>query len=69
MTLLGGINMVDYDPWRGNYTETVVRNNTIYGGFATGQPTPGESKGINPEDAIIKLVASKLLFSLNLPIL
>ena len=35
MTLLGGINMVDYAPWKGNYTNTIVRNNMIYGGFAT----------------------------------
>jgi len=28
-TLLGGINMVDFDPYEGNYTGTIVRNNTI----------------------------------------
>lgn len=28
-TLLGGINMVDYDPYDGNYSGTVVRNNGI----------------------------------------
>lgn len=28
-TLLGGINMVDYIPFNGDYTGTVVRNNTI----------------------------------------
>ncbi|MCX4405980.1 MULTISPECIES: right-handed parallel beta-helix repeat-containing protein [unclassified Streptomyces] len=28
-TLLGGINMVDYFPTDGNYTGTVVRNNTV----------------------------------------
>jgi hypothetical protein len=28
-TLLGGINMVDYDPYGGSYTATVVRNNVI----------------------------------------
>lgn len=28
-TLLGGINMVDYDPYKGDYTGTIVRNNTI----------------------------------------
>lgn len=28
-TLLGGINMVDYDPYDGNYTGTIVRNNVI----------------------------------------
>lgn len=28
-TLLGGINMVDYAPYDGNYTDTIVRNNII----------------------------------------
>jgi parallel beta-helix repeat protein len=28
-TLLGGINMVDFDPYEGNYTGTVVKNNVI----------------------------------------
>lgn len=28
-TLLGGINMVDYAPYDGNYTNTIVRNNII----------------------------------------
>lgn len=28
-TLLGGINMVDFDPYEGNYTGTIVRNNVI----------------------------------------
>ncbi|KAI9063337.1 hypothetical protein FKP32DRAFT_1592598 [Trametes sanguinea] len=55
MTLLGGINMVDYDPWNGNYTNTVVRNNTIRGGFATDTAEAGETKGVNAEDAIIKI--------------
>jgi len=48
--------MVDYDPWSGNYTNTVVRDNTIYGGFASGDPdSPTETKGVNKEDAIIKI--------------
>ncbi|OBZ70388.1 hypothetical protein A0H81_09669 [Grifola frondosa] len=55
MTLLGGINMVDYDPWNGNYTNTIVRNNLIRGGFATDMATAGETKGVNDEDAIIKI--------------
>ena len=54
MTLLGGINMVDYDPWSGNYTNTIVRNNIIRGGFATDPAETGESKGVNEDDAIIK---------------
>ena len=56
MTLLGGINMVDYDPWNGNYTNTVVRNNMIYGGFATGPAMAGATKGENDDDVIIKCV-------------
>ncbi|KAI0751072.1 hypothetical protein C8Q80DRAFT_1155380 [Daedaleopsis nitida] len=55
MTLLGGINMVDYDPWNGNYTGTVVQNNVIYGGFASDPAVAGDTKGENDEDAIIKI--------------
>ncbi|KAH8096720.1 hypothetical protein BXZ70DRAFT_895862 [Cristinia sonorae] len=54
-TLLGGINLVDYDPWQGNYTNTIVRDNTIYGGFSTDHPLPNEQKGENAEDVIIKI--------------
>ncbi|KAL4247023.1 Right handed beta helix domain-containing protein [Abortiporus biennis] len=54
-TLLGGINMVDYDPWQGDYTNTVVRDNIILGGFSTEQPNTGEQKGTNNEDVIIKI--------------
>lgn len=55
-TCLGGINMVDYEPWLGNYTGTVVRDNFIYGGFATDtQDASTENKGTNKEDAIIKI--------------
>lgn len=57
-TLLGGINMVDYEPWKGNYTNTVVRNNTIRGGFATSSELPGEKDGTNTNDVIIKYVLS-----------
>ena len=46
--------MVDYEPWNGNYTGTVVRNNVIYGGFATDPAGAGETHGENDEDAIIK---------------
>lgn len=56
MTLLGGINMVDYDPWSGNYLNTIVRDNFIFGGFATDTAVAGETKGENDEDAIIKCV-------------
>ncbi|PSR73410.1 hypothetical protein PHLCEN_2v10702 [Hermanssonia centrifuga] len=54
-TLLGGINMVDYDPWNGDYTGTIVRNNNIAGGFSTDQDVAGELKGENKEDVIIKI--------------
>jgi len=54
-TLLGGINMVDYEPWSGNYTGTTVYNNTILGGFANENPDKNNSKGINAEHAIIKI--------------
>ncbi|KAF8914331.1 hypothetical protein CPB84DRAFT_1758992 [Gymnopilus junonius] len=53
-TLLGGINLVDYEPWSGDYTGTVVYDNTIYGGFAEGE-NDSDGKGTNPEDAIIKI--------------
>ncbi|GBE79804.1 hypothetical protein BKA93DRAFT_821502 [Sparassis latifolia] len=54
-TLLGGINMVDYDPWQGNFTNTIVRNNTIKGGFATSTAVAGEADGSNNYDVIIKI--------------
>lgn len=55
-TCLGGINMVDYEPWMGNYTNTLVRDNIIYGGFASDtQDENKDSKGQNNEDAIIKI--------------
>ena len=46
--------MVDYEPFHGDYTGTVVRDNTILGGFATSTDEPGELKGSNQNDAIIK---------------
>lgn len=49
--------MVDYDPWKGNYTNTIVRNNRIAGGFATDQQDSASlPKGTNSEDVIIKSV-------------
>ncbi|KAJ6536710.1 hypothetical protein DFH09DRAFT_1178561 [Mycena vulgaris] len=54
-TLLGGINMVDYLPWKGNYMSTVVRNNTILGGFATTADVDNDQKGTNADDAVIKI--------------
>jgi len=46
--------MVDYDPFDGDFTGTVVRNNTIFGGFATAVGIPGDNEGVNSEDAIMK---------------
>ena len=47
--------MVDYQPWGGDYSGTIVQDNTIAGGFATDQPTsPDDQRGDNNEDAIIK---------------
>lgn len=56
-TLLGGINMVDYDPWSGDFTGTVVRDNLILGGFATDaiDNNDNNTKGNNFENAIIKI--------------
>lgn len=50
--------MVDFDPFSGDYTGTVVRNNTILGGFATDTQEAGDTKGNNFENAIIKYVVS-----------
>ncbi|KAI0307063.1 hypothetical protein B0F90DRAFT_1684773 [Multifurca ochricompacta] len=54
-TLLGGINMVDVTPWGGDYTGTVVRNNTIIGGFATDSNSATQTDGENVDDVIIKI--------------
>ncbi|CAL1700286.1 unnamed protein product [Somion occarium] len=54
-TLLGGINLVDYLPFDGDYTGTIVRDNIIMGGFATDEAEPGDTKGNNNEDVIIKI--------------
>ncbi|CAE6391383.1 unnamed protein product, partial [Rhizoctonia solani] len=56
-TLLGGINVVDYDPFNGDFTNTIVENNTIIGGFATDQSTDAQDAnlGYNNETAIIKM--------------
>lgn len=50
--------MVDINPWGGNYTGTVVQNNTIIGGFATSQDDDGDNKGNNNQTAIMKSVPS-----------
>ncbi|CAE6485510.1 unnamed protein product [Rhizoctonia solani] len=54
-TCLGGINLVDYDPFAGNFTGVMVRNNTIVGGYANTQPTPSTQYANNTESAIIKI--------------
>ncbi|KAI0053713.1 hypothetical protein FA95DRAFT_1508275 [Auriscalpium vulgare] len=54
-TLLGGINMVDVVPWGGDYTDTIVRNNTIIGGLATDSNSSEASLGANIDDVIIKI--------------
>ncbi|KIO32779.1 hypothetical protein M407DRAFT_13820 [Tulasnella calospora MUT 4182] len=52
---LGGINLVDYDPWAGDYTGVVVENNQILGGFATSVTDPATDQGKNSEGAFIKI--------------
>ncbi|KAF7967988.1 hypothetical protein HWV62_32397 [Athelia sp. TMB] len=55
-TLLGGINMVDYDPYNGDFTNTIVTNNTIMGGFATEPANSStEALGADAYDAICKI--------------
>jgi len=46
---------VDYDPWSGDFTGTVVRDNLILGGFATDIMDDHNAKGNNFENAIIKI--------------
>ena len=46
--------MVDYDPFAGNYSGTIVRGNTILGGFSTEKAEGSENKGVNSEDVVIK---------------
>lgn len=53
---LGGINMVDYLPWSGNFTGTIVENNNIMGGFATNLTNSTSEEGKNTYDAFIKYV-------------
>jgi hypothetical protein len=49
--------MVDFLPWKGDYTGTVVQDNIIMGGFAADSSTSASQKdGENAESAIIKSV-------------
>lgn len=50
--------MVDVVPWGGNYSGTVVHNNTIIGGFATDSDSAFQNDGVNVDDVIIKSVLS-----------
>lgn len=54
-TLLGGLNLVDYDPWNGNYSGTVVYDNTVIGGFATDSDSSHQTDGVNVDNVIIKI--------------
>lgn len=49
---------MDYEPFDGDYTGTVVRDNVILGGFATSTEEAGEVKGANQNDAITKYALS-----------
>ncbi|KAG7553539.1 hypothetical protein FFLO_03046 [Filobasidium floriforme] len=51
--MLGGINMVDFDPWQGNFSNLLVENNRIYGGFA--DEYGNSSLGVADQPAVIKL--------------
>lgn len=57
---LGGINMVDWSPWSGDFTGTIVENNSILGGFATNLTDPSDNEGKNSFDAFIKYVLDLL---------
>jgi parallel beta-helix repeat protein len=52
----GGINMVDYLPWSGNFTDTVVYNNTIVGGISTGRPSGKKTLGPNTNGTMFEYV-------------
>jgi parallel beta-helix repeat protein len=55
-TLLGGINLVDVVPWGGDYSGTIVQNNTVFGGFATDSKSATQNDGTNVDDVIVKSV-------------
>ncbi|TDL29398.1 hypothetical protein BD410DRAFT_779798 [Rickenella mellea] len=55
-TMLGGINMVDHEPFNGDYTGVIVRDNLIMGGFATNPPTTEDGYlGYNKYNVMIKI--------------
>lgn len=46
--------MVDYLPFSGDFSGTIVRNNTILGGFSTDTAEANETDGANTNDIVIK---------------
>ncbi len=58
-TALGGINMVDVKPWGGDYTGTVVQDNTIMGGSTVDSTSTSQNASENADDVIIKSVISQ----------
>ncbi|KAI0286464.1 hypothetical protein BC826DRAFT_82245 [Russula brevipes] len=54
-TSISGINLVNVGPWGGNYTGTVVQNNTIIGGFATDSKSASQTYGQNANNLVMKI--------------
>jgi len=54
-TLANAINMVNVAPWGGNYTGTVVQNNTIIGGFATDSKSASQTYGQSANNVVITI--------------
>ena len=48
--------MVDVVPWGGDYSGTIVQNNTVFGGFATDSKSATQNDGENVNNVIIKSV-------------
>lgn len=51
--MLGGINIVDYSPWNGNFSNLLVEGNQIYGGFA--DTYGNDTVGVKNTTAMIKI--------------
>jgi parallel beta-helix repeat protein len=51
--MLGGINMVDYLPWDGNYTALIIADNRINGGFA--DVYGNDTMGGKTTNAVVKI--------------
>lgn len=56
--MLGGINLVDFNPWNGNDEGVVVEDNVIIGGIASRPYSPGSNIGPSDSGAIIKWVTN-----------